>query len=86
MSYRGNVLKNSLHFVLYAAFSHWGCAEDYVLRDDGYHYIDDDDEDDDSGDHIAAPASPKLYLTSALDNDAGDQNVCIHVRSHPNHR
>ena len=54
------------------AFSHWGCAEDYVLRDDGYHYIDDDDEDDDSGDHIAAPASSKLYLTSVLDNGAGD--------------
>ena len=52
------------------AFSHWGCAEDYVLRDDGYHYID-NDGDDDSGDHIAAPASPKLYLTSALDNGAG---------------
>ena len=54
------------------AFSHWGCAEDYVLRDDGYHYIDDDDEDGDSGDHIAAPASSKLYLTSVLDNGAGD--------------
>ena len=52
------------------AFSHWGCAEDYILRNDGYHYID-DDEDDDSGVHIAAPASPKLYLTSALDNGAG---------------
>ena len=46
-------------------------AQDYVLRDDGYHYID-NDEDDGSGDHIAAPASPKLYLTSVLDNDAGD--------------
>jgi hypothetical protein len=53
------------------AFSHWGGSEDYVLRDDGYHYID-DDEDDDSGEHIAAPASPKLYLTSVLDNGAGD--------------
>ena len=53
------------------AFSHWGGSEDYVLRDDGYHYID-DDEDDDTGVHIAAPASPKLYLTSVLDNGAGD--------------
>ena len=46
------------------AFSHWGCAEDYILRDGSYYRRDDEDDD-------TSPASPKLYLTSALDNGAG---------------
>ena len=46
------------------AFSHWGCAEDYILRDGSYYCRDDEDDD-------TSPASPKLYLTSALDNGAG---------------
>ena len=47
------------------AFSHWGCAEDYILRDGSYYRRDDEDDD-------TSPASPKLYLTSVLDNGAGD--------------
>lgn len=46
------------------AFSHWGCAEDYILRDGSYYRRDDEDDD-------TSAASPKLYLTSALDNGAG---------------
>ena len=38
------------------AFSHWGCAEDYVLRDDGYHYIDDDEAGHEDTPESAPPA------------------------------